>query len=115
MSLYFFFFFFSSRRRHTRWTGDWSSDVCSSDLLVKRRRRAFGRVDGAAAAAADARRGAVERHFQRAEARPRADHRSEEHTSELQSPVHLVCRLLLEKKKNKKTDLKSRHQIQVHQ
>src|SRR5438876_8565206 len=29
------FFFFSSRRRHTRWTGDWSSDVCSSDLPVK--------------------------------------------------------------------------------
>src|SRR5690348_11146769 len=29
----YFFFFFSSRRRHTRWTGDWSSDVCSSDLL----------------------------------------------------------------------------------
>src|SRR5690348_17378180 len=28
--------------------------------------------------------------------------RSEEHTSELQSPVHLVCRLLLEKKKDKK-------------
>src|SRR4051794_41452167 len=28
--------------------------------------------------------------------------RSEEHTSELQSPVHLVCRLLLEKKKNRK-------------
>src|SRR5438876_1903548 len=27
-------FFFSSRRRHTRWTGDWSSDVCSSDLLT---------------------------------------------------------------------------------
>src|SRR6266581_2768392 len=24
--------FLSSRRRHTRWTGDWSSDVCSSDL-----------------------------------------------------------------------------------
>src|SRR5438876_9547173 len=32
------FFFFSSRRRHTRWTGDWSSDVCSSDLDVPRRR-----------------------------------------------------------------------------
>src|SRR5438876_10551949 len=28
-------FFFSSRRRHTRWTGDWSSDVCSSDLFYK--------------------------------------------------------------------------------
>src|SRR5438876_8620731 len=31
-----------------------------------------------------------------------ANARSEEHTSELQSPVHLVCRLLLEKKKKKK-------------
>src|SRR5256885_13011959 len=28
----FLFFFFSSRRRHTRLQGDWSSDVCSSDL-----------------------------------------------------------------------------------
>src|SRR5205807_3873075 len=28
----FFCFFFSSRRRHTRLQGDWSSDVCSSDL-----------------------------------------------------------------------------------
>src|SRR6266568_8569613 len=27
------FFFFSSRRRHTRWNCDWSSDVCSSDLI----------------------------------------------------------------------------------
>src|SRR5689334_23577479 len=37
-----FVFFFSSRRRHTRWNCDWSSDVCSSDLLhageVKRHR-----------------------------------------------------------------------------
>src|SRR5690348_4128443 len=32
------------------------------------------------------------------EAAPAGDDRSEEHTSELQSPVHLVCRLLLEKK-----------------
>src|SRR5256885_13458109 len=30
--LLLFFFFFSSRRRHTRLQGDWSSDVCSSDL-----------------------------------------------------------------------------------
>src|SRR5437762_7019327 len=28
----YLFFFFSSRRRHTRYIGDWSSDVCSSDL-----------------------------------------------------------------------------------
>src|SRR5256885_13582394 len=34
MSLISFFFFFSSRRRHTRLQGDWSSDVCSSDLLA---------------------------------------------------------------------------------
>src|SRR5438876_5020547 len=31
--------------------------------------------------------------------------RSEEHTSELQSPVHLVCRLLLEKKKNQHPEI----------
>src|ERR1022692_3155098 len=30
------FFFFSSRRRHTRLQGDWSSDVCSSDLVSLR-------------------------------------------------------------------------------
>src|SRR6267154_5542623 len=35
----FLFFFFSSRRRHTRWTGDWSSDVCSSDLRLDPRAR----------------------------------------------------------------------------
>src|SRR5690348_18274793 len=28
-----YIFFFSNKRRHTRWTGDWSSDVCSSDLV----------------------------------------------------------------------------------
>src|SRR5699024_11588380 len=31
---YYFYIFFSSRRRHTRSKRDWSSDVCSSDLLV---------------------------------------------------------------------------------
>src|SRR5690606_39864359 len=30
--VYLSFFFFSSRRRHTRFSRDWSSDVCSSDL-----------------------------------------------------------------------------------
>src|SRR5207302_7236816 len=29
-----FVFFFSSRRRHTRFSRDWSSDVCSSDLMI---------------------------------------------------------------------------------
>src|SRR5437762_12589906 len=32
MAVNIFVFFFSSRRRHTRYIGDWSSDVCSSDL-----------------------------------------------------------------------------------
>src|SRR2546426_8399971 len=34
MVLFLLFFFFSSRRRHTRLQGDWSSDVCSSDLGI---------------------------------------------------------------------------------
>ena len=35
-------FFFSSRRRHTRLRRDWSSDVCSSDLLI----HTFGKYSG---------------------------------------------------------------------
>src|SRR5438105_9042846 len=84
----FFFFFFSSRRRHTRSTRDWSSDVCSSDLSGNR---------GAQSAVSSPGRGT------RWTSVPR---RSEEHTSELQSRVDLVCRLLLEKKKKKKRDKK---------
>src|SRR6266699_7336606 len=40
------FFFFSSRRRHTRCGRDWSSDVCSSDLVQSQRKR--GREHGCA-------------------------------------------------------------------
>src|SRR5256885_7652891 len=43
----------------------------------------------------------------------RAAHRSEEHTSELQSPCNLVCRLLLEKKKNK-TNAQASPSIETH-
>src|SRR5690348_17898558 len=44
-----------------------------------------------------------------------AGERSEEHTSELQSPVHLVCRLLLEKKKkNNCTEKNPTHLITTH-
>src|SRR5204862_5386614 len=46
----FFFFFFSSRRRHTRSLRDWSSDVCSSDLVsahrLSQRDRDVGCRDG---------------------------------------------------------------------
>src|SRR5258708_28683615 len=44
---------------------------------------------------------ALERYFEGEDERWGEPLRSEEHTSELQSPDHLVCRLLLEKKKNK--------------
>src|SRR5207248_4907488 len=108
------FFFFSSRRRHTRSYGDWSSDVCSSDLdFMEEQLDAipelrfkpmfggfgiysdavfFGLISG-------------ERLFLRTTERTVTRFekagmtRSEEHTSELQSPYDLVCRLLLEKKK----------------
>src|SRR5687768_18245419 len=84
--IFFFFFFFSSRRRHTRCSRDWSSDVCSSDLgsYLEVGRVAEAITHLRVAVALD----------------PRASQaRSEEHTSELQSRLHLVCRLLLEKKK----------------
>src|SRR5690606_40430052 len=48
------FFFFSSRRRHTRFSRDWSSDVCSSDLATWN--RAFSRELAAAFARARATR-----------------------------------------------------------
>src|SRR5437763_4348318 len=41
MSRFVSVFFFSSRRRHTRYIGDWSSDVCSSDLTARRERGAY--------------------------------------------------------------------------
>src|SRR5687768_18190626 len=93
------FFFFSSRRRHTRCSRDWSSDVCSSDL------------DGRTVAAMDVLAPGIgeiiggSQREERLEVLDRRmeemglDARSEEHTSELQSRLHLVCRLLLEKKK----------------
>src|SRR6266487_4338294 len=46
------FFFFSSRRRHTRWTGDWSSDVCSSDLARGRGGAGADQLEGQADQAA---------------------------------------------------------------
>src|SRR5438034_8837683 len=97
---FLFFFFFSSRRRHTRSLCDWSSDVCSSDL-VGDLSPAFCCTDS--------------KTFPPLNTQPRTksiasrvgldrvgEERSEEHTSELQSHSDLVCRLLLEKKKKKK-------------
>src|SRR5256886_13614928 len=68
------------------------------------RREALQRVVERQARRADAHRvldGAHAREISRTRERPRGPHaRSEEHTSELQSQSNLVCRLLLEKKKN---------------
>src|SRR5256885_10872316 len=85
-------YFFSSRRRHTRLQGDWSSDVCSS---------IYGEpLPGMANAELEA-RGLAARLLAQPGDEMHHLHRSEEHTSELQSPCNLVCRLLLEKKKRK--------------
>src|SRR2546430_11468751 len=85
-------FFFASRRRHTRFDCDWSSDVCSSDLLFQ---HILIRVPPNAAP-------------------PQQDkQRSEEHTSELQSQSNLVCRLLLEKKKTITTTLPASNRILI--
>src|SRR6478735_6835576 len=58
------FFFSSSRRRHTRLQGDWSSDVCSSDLVIDRGTpspawRADGTAAGGARSATDEPSGAT--------------------------------------------------------
>src|SRR2546426_6333389 len=96
----FCFFFFSSRRRHTRLQGDWSSDVCSSDLVNAHMRDYERFAPQTSAGVADPVAGI--REFvvgTGGEGLDAANTRSEEHTSELQSPCNLVCRLLLEKKK----------------
>src|SRR2546430_6028837 len=59
-SIFFFFFFFSSRRRHTRFDCDWSSDVCSSDLLRSAVREARPRATDGAVPAGDAARATVQ-------------------------------------------------------
>src|SRR5436309_6671756 len=102
------FFFFSSRRRHTRFSRDWSSDVCSSDLHPNSR-AGHRHVRGPHR---------IERGHQPHRSwicRRPAWGRSEEHTSELQSRENLVCRLLLEKKKKKtntNTITKTKNQTQ---
>src|SRR5258708_37473641 len=57
------------------------------------------RLDAGGVAIHDEANGAGWRHHRGLRIAVTADFRSEEHTSELQSPDHLVCRLLLEKKK----------------
>src|SRR5688500_20020231 len=99
ISLYLYFFF-SSRRRHTRLQGDWSSDVCSSDLtsvgnnVMQLVLLLFACFTFRLQIWLGGSRGEL----MCMSAQGLETVRSEEHTSELQSPCNLVCRLLLEKK-----------------
>src|SRR2546422_3388483 len=90
MSRAFSFFFLMIRRppRSTLFPTRRSSDLDHANVAPYQRRLQH-----------------VRRVHRRAEGRPLADEvvRSEEHTSELQSRLHLVCRLLLEKKKKDQT------------
>src|SRR2546422_5335525 len=109
-----FFFFFSSRRRHTRCSRDWSSDVCSSDLAPppSRRRATGSRRPGRGVGVEVG--GAAIRGYNTPQTRSgRSTLRSEEHTSELQSRLHLVCRLLLEKKKKNNIPMTRTIQIEA--
>src|SRR2546426_9264755 len=101
--MYALFFFFSSRRRHTRLQGDWSSDVCSSDLFrhVGAQHAAPLHPSWEPLAAGTGFLQPALQELGRQPLEPARQERSEEHTSELQSPCNLVCRLLLEKKKKK--------------
>src|SRR5205814_8310562 len=98
LCLYFFFFFFMLRRppRSTLFPTRRSSDLSASS--------GSGRASARPCRAGPGSRRAARSTRSRITARPR----SEEHTSELQSLRHLVCRLLLEKKK--KTRWKDRRE-----
>src|SRR5438876_7116577 len=92
--LFFFFFFFLMIRRPPRSTLFPYTTLFRSDCACRIHRREHSDLRGP--------------HLQEGAAL-----RSEEHTSELQSPVHLVCRLLLEKKK-KKTTIRQCKQTKKH-
>src|SRR5690606_39366763 len=95
------FFFFSSRRRHTRFSRDWSSDVCSSDLRVIFGAWTNWTTQGSAspdpAPTTNTTYDLIG--FPTRRLLTGQLDRSEEHTSELQSRENIICRLLLDKKK----------------
>src|SRR2546429_950662 len=111
------FFFFSSRRRHTRCSRDWSSDVCSSDLFLRTLSAPRSEFRRSCLVICRALIAGLTRLFSchrvscwiaSACGLSVESARSEEHTSELQSRLHLVCRLLLEKKKNHRQCMRRR-------
>src|SRR5205809_4800066 len=107
-SLYFFFFF-----NDTATTEIYTLSLHDALPIFRRvheRERA-----GGAGRAPPRRYRAVRRRDRRVRQGGQHDIRSEEHTSELQSRLHLVCRLLLEKKKNQKQKQnKTKHSIHTN-
>src|SRR5687768_17967026 len=96
----FLFIFFSMIRRPPR-----STLFPYTTLFRSRARHIAGRPGAQARRASDHRRPDLQGAARR--------QRSEEHTSELQSRLHLVCRLLLEKKKKKKNNKISINHINI--
>src|SRR5699024_11294778 len=118
-----YIFFFSSRRRHTRSKRDWSSDVCSSDLISWLNSSSAFCAGLTSVFSTRSLKASSSKTFRSSNIQTVGssvignstcpfsciiirsphfsilDQRSEEHTSELQSRFDLVCRLLLEKKK----------------
>src|SRR5256885_16378130 len=100
MSRHYFFFFFLMIRRPPRstlfpYTTLFRSKAVKQEVCARRRaHHPFSRCGDATLRRRDARPS-------HAFLRQRDESRSEEHTSELQSPCNLVCRLLLEKKKTR--------------
>src|SRR3989454_12620782 len=95
-AMFLFFFFFLMIRRPPRSTLFPYTTLFRS-VEAERRGAARGRKEAINAARDRFYRGDIGRRIVKA-----VQERSEEHTSELQSPCNLVCRLLLEKKKKKK-------------
>src|SRR5437879_6836095 len=79
--------------------GDWSSDVCSSDLLPPALIVAVPESVTVTVPFATASCTVLRLPSTSVTLTPPSASRSEEHTSELQSPMYIVCRLPLEKKK----------------
>src|SRR5687768_17899717 len=96
MYVFIFFFFFNDTATTEIYTLSLHDALPIYDLKPQRVAQRLGRVHQARA---DPRRGRLRA----------ARTRSEEHTSELQSRLHLVCRLLLEKKKKKKIHIYTHH------
>src|SRR5688500_20376337 len=104
-----FVFFFSSRRRHTRLQGDWSSDVCSSDLPEPERRAELAR-------AADDQVGLEQAQFGQGEEADVEPRRSEERRVGKESRSRRRPKRAKQKKTKKKTkgnDMKERRDTAV--